>query len=140
VGLAVAAGALQVHGPLHAVHAGVADGVARLDGAPVDPHPPAGELQHLGHERQPLEPALLVEGGEDLLLAADLDQLADAQAEPFALRRPVRPDAVGAHSHRPFAAVAGSRVTVAAADRLAQLPHAVGAATAASPAGAPGRR
>jgi hypothetical protein len=44
------------------------------------PEPPAGELHHLGHERQRLQAAVLVEGGEDLVDALHLDQLADAEA------------------------------------------------------------
>jgi hypothetical protein len=85
VGAAVAAHALQVHGPLHAVHAAVLDLVAGLEGPLVDPQPLAGELQHLRHERQRIQPAPLVEGGQDLARRAHLDELADPQLEILGL-------------------------------------------------------
>ena len=81
MGLAVAAHALEVDGMPHPVHAGPVDGVAQLQGELPDPEPLAAELQHLGHERQVLQLAVLVQRREDLRLAPHLDQLADAQVE-----------------------------------------------------------
>ena len=89
VRLAVAAQPLQVHGVAHAVHAGRADGVAQLHGQLVHPEPPAAELQHLGHERERLQLAPPVEGGQDLGLAANLDDLADAETEHLLTGHPL---------------------------------------------------
>ena len=81
MGLTVAAHALEVDGMPHPVHAGPVDGVAQLQGELPDPEPMAAELQHLGHERQVLQLAVLVQRREDLRLAPHLDQFADAQVE-----------------------------------------------------------
>ena len=79
--LTVAAHALEMDGMLHAVHASPVDGVAQLQGELPDPELLAAELQHLGHERQVLQLAVLVQRRKDLKLAPHLDQLADAQVE-----------------------------------------------------------
>ena len=79
--LPVTAGPFQVHGVAHAVHAGPGDRVAQLERQLRHPEPPAAELQHLGHERERLQLAPLVERRQDLGLAAHLDDLADAQVE-----------------------------------------------------------
>ena len=81
MGLAIAAHALEVDGMLHPIHAGPIDGVAQLQGELPDPEPLAAELQHLGHERQFLQFAVLVQRRKDLGFAPHLDQLADAQVE-----------------------------------------------------------
>src|SRR4029453_4479984 len=86
VGAAVAADTLQVHGPLHAVHAAVLDLVAGLEGPLGDPQPLAGELQHLGHERQRVQPAPLVESGQDLAWGPELDQVAALEVRLPGLR------------------------------------------------------
>src|SRR5690606_5046170 len=89
VGTPVAAQAFQVDGALQAPRrAGHGHGVAGLVRPRVDPELAAGVPQHLRHERQPAEVAVGVEGGEDLLPAADPDQLAGPQ-------RPVPPRATG---------------------------------------------
>src|SRR6266511_3372909 len=79
--LAVAAHPLEVDRVAHAVHPAPVDRVAQLAGQLVDPEPPSAELPHLGHERQRLELAAVVEGREDLGLAPHLDQLTDTQVE-----------------------------------------------------------
>jgi hypothetical protein len=78
MGSTVTSELLQVDGIVYSVHPGPVDRVAQLDGAPVHPEPPATELQHLRHERQRLQLAIAVQRGEDLLLAAHLDELTDA--------------------------------------------------------------
>jgi hypothetical protein len=78
MGLTVAPEVLEVDRVLHAVHPGPVDGVAQLGGSPVHPESPTGELEHLGHERQRLQLAIAVQRGEDLFLAAYLDEFADA--------------------------------------------------------------
>ncbi|WP_197707894.1 hypothetical protein [Nocardia seriolae] len=62
------------------MHAGAAVGIAHLVGDLVDGQLFAAELQHFGHERQIVELAVLVEGGEDLGRAADLDEIAHPQS------------------------------------------------------------
>ena len=84
VPLAVAAHPLQVDGVAHAVHACRADRVAQLQRQLVHPEPPATELQHLRHEGQRLQLTSGINGGQDLGLAAHLDDLADAQVEVLA--------------------------------------------------------
>ena len=61
-----------------------------FDGQLVHPDPPAAPGQHLGHERQPVELTALVERGQDLGLAAHLDDLADAQVGRRRASRPSR--------------------------------------------------
>ncbi len=84
VRLAVAAHPLQVDGVAHAVHTCRADRVAQLHRQLVHPKPPAAELQHLRHEGQRLQLTSGIEGGQDVRLAAHLDDLADAQVDVLA--------------------------------------------------------
>ena len=81
MGLPVAPRPVEVHGPLHAVHPAVVDLVAALERPLLHPEPLAGELEHLRHERQRLQPAPLVERRQDLLRASHLDEVAGTQVE-----------------------------------------------------------
>jgi hypothetical protein len=80
-----------VHRILHAAHPAPGDRVAQLAGPLGDGVTLPAELQHLGHERQRIEFTAFVERGQDLGVAAHLDNLADAQAEPAALHDLVSP-------------------------------------------------
>jgi hypothetical protein len=79
---AVAAQALEVDGVTQAASAETpADRVAGLVGAAVDAELEPAEAPHLGHVREPIELAPLVEGCEDLDLAAHTHDLARPERE-----------------------------------------------------------
>ena len=107
VRLPVAAHPRQVHRVAHPPHAGPGHRVAQLVGHLVHGELLAAVLQHLGHERQRVELAVVVQRRQDLLLAADLDQLADAQVEPPPGGR--RPDLHSRTSHRSHPSNAADR-------------------------------
>ena len=71
----------QVDGAFHAPHAGGRDRVAEFVSNLLDGHLATAELQHLRHERQRVQFTVLVERGEDLRLRADLNDVADPQAQ-----------------------------------------------------------
>src|SRR5829696_1594191 len=71
----------EVDRVLHPPQRGPVDRVTSLVGAPVDPESFAAEAKHLGHERQRVEFAAFVQGGDDLLGRLDLDQLSYAQIQ-----------------------------------------------------------
>jgi hypothetical protein len=66
----------QVHGIGHAPHPGPALGVTQLVRHRADAELLPAEAHHLGHERQFFQHSVGIERGEDLVLAAHLDQLA----------------------------------------------------------------
>jgi IS4 transposase len=85
VGAAVAARTSQVHGVAE-LKRGTReiDGVARLVRSGVDTHLAAGELQHLGHERQRFTISGHVQRPQNLLAASHPDELAP-QGPRFAM-------------------------------------------------------
>ena len=69
-----------MHGAFHLPEPGREDRVAGLVGSALDANAPATELQHLGHEREPVEPPLLIECAEDLGCGPNLHQISGAEA------------------------------------------------------------
>ena len=84
VSAAVAPHPGEVHRVVHPSHFAVAG--ARLVGPHRDPERAAAVLQHLGHERHPVERAVWAERRPDLEGGADADQFPGAQAEGLRLR------------------------------------------------------
>ena len=84
VSAAVAAQAGEVDGVVHPSNKAVAG--AGLVGSHRDAEGAAAVLQHLGHERHPVERAVRVERGSDLDRRADADQLTGPEAEGLWLR------------------------------------------------------
>ena len=78
MGRAVTPGLGQVHRVVHPAHARPTLRVAQLGGHRSDGEALPAPARHLRHERHVLVLAVLVEGGEDLLLAEHLDHLARA--------------------------------------------------------------
>jgi hypothetical protein len=65
---------------LHPVHTGPADGVTQLVSHLSDGQLLPTELQHLRHEWQGIELAVVIKCGENLCLASYLHKFADAKA------------------------------------------------------------
>ena len=63
-------------------------GLARLVGDGTHTKTPSTELEHLRHEGQSLDAASLVERGQDLLLAANLHEIAGERIDPGTLGFP----------------------------------------------------
>ena len=53
--------------------------VTGLVGAPEDTHTAATKREHFGHERQPIEPSILVERPQDFFPARHLDDFTSSQ-------------------------------------------------------------
>jgi hypothetical protein len=79
--LTVAANAFQVHGVRDSLTAGVLDGIAGLVGTFVNTQLLAAKGEHLGHERQIVEAAVLVKRGKNLFPASDLNQFTSLQSQ-----------------------------------------------------------
>jgi len=83
---AVAAQILEVDRVVEEAVAGpVASRVAELERMRRDGEAAADEPEHLRHEREPARRCVVVEGREDLLRRAHLDDLPDAQTRTVAL-------------------------------------------------------
>ena len=70
-----------MHSVGHPPHAGPANRVAQLVRDFVHGEPLPTERQHLRHERQVLQLTPLIEGGEDLISAAHLDEISNLEAQ-----------------------------------------------------------
>ncbi len=71
----------EMYGVLHPVHTSPTDGVAKLVGHLADGQLLSTELQHLWHEWQGVELAVLIQCRKNLGLASHLHKFADAKAE-----------------------------------------------------------
>jgi hypothetical protein len=72
----VAPQALQVDGVGHAARARELHCVARLVGPAENPNLLPAMLKHFGHDGQPVERPIAIQGAENFGLAPDLDQIA----------------------------------------------------------------
>jgi len=78
---AIAPDPREVHGIFDAAHAPLLDVVAGLVGALGHAKTLAAILEHFGHERHGVQLAVLVEGGKNLLAAADFHQFVGEKVE-----------------------------------------------------------
>jgi hypothetical protein len=79
--LTVTTNVFQVHGVRNSLTAGVLDGIAGLVGTFVNTQLLAAKGEHLGHERQVVEAAVLVKRGKNLFPASDLNQFTSLQSQ-----------------------------------------------------------
>ena len=74
-----------MHCILQAPEAGSTPGVTGLVSTTLHLETLAAEPQHLGHERKTVEPSVLVERRQDLVLGSNLDEVSRAQVRGVGL-------------------------------------------------------
>src|SRR6185295_5464664 len=84
--LAAAAQTLEVHGIVHSPHRKGFNSVAGLVRRLIHAKTLAAVLEHLGHERQPVQALAVVQRLEDLLDVADLNPLPGSEVQPCSCR------------------------------------------------------